>query len=153
MVVRRLDAPHARGAVGDPDQAYAPGRGAFQHPVQKARPRGQMTLVNLEDESEEPEFGVSKIQQFTWKQNLDLYACIECGRCQDFCPTYNSEKPLKPKHLIHDLKHHLLSDGSDRSDQSDRSDLSGQVPVRTVFDWGSRFGRCDLGMHDLRRLC
>lgn len=74
------------------------------------RARGQMSKMDLEDETAES-FGVSKLTDFTWKQNLDLYACIECGRCQDFCPTYNTGKPLKPKHLIVDLKHHLLRDG------------------------------------------
>lgn len=74
----------------------------------RTRPRGQMLRMNLEDENAES-FGVSKIEDFTWKQNLDLYACIECGRCQDYCPTYHSGKPLRPKHLIVDLKHHLLS--------------------------------------------
>ncbi|HOZ49231.1 MAG TPA: (Fe-S)-binding protein, partial [Candidatus Hydrogenedentes bacterium] len=76
----------------------------------RKRPRGRLVLMNLEDEEAES-FGVSKIEGFTWKQNLDLLACIECGRCQDFCPTYNSQKPLNPKKLIVDLKHHLLHDG------------------------------------------
>ena len=76
----------------------------------RSRPRGQMSMMDLEDEEAES-FGVSKIEEFTWKQNLDLYACIECGRCQDFCPTYNSDKPLNPKHLITDLKHYLLKHG------------------------------------------
>ena len=75
-----------------------------------SHPRGQMTMMDIEDENAQS-FGVSKIDDFTWKQNLDLYACIECGRCQDFCPTSSSGKPLKPKHLIVDLKHHLLDHG------------------------------------------
>lgn len=79
---------------------------AFPRPY----PRGRMSMMDLEDE-EATDFGVSRIDQFTWKQNLDLCACIECGRCQEFCPTYQSGKPLRPKHLIVDLKHHLLKDG------------------------------------------
>ena len=78
--------------------------------LMRTRPRGQLSKMDLEDESAE-RFGVSQIEDFTWKQNLDLYACIECGRCQDFCPTAQSGKPLKPKHLIVDLKHHLLRHG------------------------------------------
>ena len=76
----------------------------------RKRPRGTLAFMDFEDENAES-FGVSKSEEFTWKQNLDLYACIECGRCQDFCPTRNSGKPLKPKHLIIDLKHHLLTQG------------------------------------------
>lgn len=92
------------------------------------RARGQMRKMDLEDETAES-FGVSKIDGFSWKQLLDLYACIECGRCQDYCPTYNSAKPLKPKHLIVDLKDHLLRDGpqllAGRSDSA--TQLIGEV--------------------------
>ncbi|MDQ1256136.1 MAG: hypothetical protein QG656_732 [Candidatus Hydrogenedentes bacterium] len=84
--------------------------GPFNLVFKRTRPRGQMTKMNLEDENAES-FGISKIEQFTWKQNLDLYACIECGRCQDFCPAHNSQKPLSPKKLIVDLRHHLLDHG------------------------------------------
>jgi Fe-S oxidoreductase len=45
--------------------------------------------------------------EFTWKQLLDLDACTRCGRCQDRCPAYLTEKPLSPKKLIQDLKTHL----------------------------------------------
>jgi Fe-S oxidoreductase len=84
--------------------------GPFNLLFQRSRPRGQMTTMDLENEDAES-FGVSRITDFSWKHLLDLYACIECGRCQDFCPTYLSGKPLKPKHLIVDLKHHLLDQG------------------------------------------
>lgn len=77
---------------------------------QRSHPVGQMFKVDLEDEAAET-FGVAKIEEFTWKQNLDLYACIECGRCKDYCPTANSNKPLNPKELIIDLKDHLVKDG------------------------------------------
>ncbi len=76
----------------------------------RTRPTGQMRKLDLEDEGEES-FGVSKIEEFTWKQNLDLYACIECGRCRDYCPTANSGKALNPKELIVGLKAHLLEVG------------------------------------------
>ena len=74
------------------------------------RPKGELTTLNLEDEAAES-FGVSKINEFTWKDLLDFYACIECGRCQDNCPAHLSEKPLSPKLLIQDLKKHLLAVG------------------------------------------
>jgi Fe-S oxidoreductase len=76
----------------------------------RKRPRGTLRKMDLEDEDAEA-FGVEKIEQFSWKQNLDLYACIECGRCQDYCPTWLTHKPLKPKYLIIDLKDHLLEEG------------------------------------------
>jgi len=76
----------------------------------RTRPRGQMTAMDLEDENAET-FGVSKIEEYTWKQLLDLYSCIECGRCQENCPAHSSDKPLNPKKVIVDLKHHFMEIG------------------------------------------
>ncbi len=74
------------------------------------RPIGELTKMDLEDESVET-YGVSKIEEFTWKQNLDLYACTECGRCSENCPANLTGKPLSPKETIHNLKKHLLAKG------------------------------------------
>src|SRR5262249_21289056 len=41
---------------------------------------------------------------FTWKSLFDDFSCTECGRCSNFCPAYNTDKPLSPMHLIHDLR-------------------------------------------------
>jgi len=70
-------------------------------------PRGRMTKLDLEDEEAET-FGVSKVEEYTWKQLLDLLSCIECGRCQENCPAYNSDKPLNPRQVIRDLEHHFI---------------------------------------------
>lgn len=53
--------------------------------------------------------GVSKIEDFSWKKLLDLYACTECGRCTANCPASISGKPLRPRDLIYHLKTHLLT--------------------------------------------
>ena len=70
-------------------------------------PRGALTKLNLEDESAET-FGVCKVEEFTWKQCFDFYTCTECGRCSDNCPAYRSDKPLHPKMMTVNLRHHLL---------------------------------------------
>ena len=69
-------------------------------------PKGALSFMDLEDEGAES-FGVAKIEEFTWKQLMDLDACTCCGRCQDHCPAYLTEKPLTPKKLINDLKDHM----------------------------------------------
>jgi Fe-S oxidoreductase len=56
-------------------------------------------------------FGASKIQDFTWKDLLDLYACAVCGRCHANCPAHLSGKTLSPREVIHNLKEHLLEAG------------------------------------------
>jgi Fe-S oxidoreductase len=75
-----------------------------------SKPKGALSHMDLEDEDAES-FGVSKIEEFTWKQLLDLDACTRCGRCQDHCPAFLTEKPLSPKNLILDLKQHLHERG------------------------------------------
>ncbi len=69
-------------------------------------PKGVLSYLDLEDEEAES-FGVAKIEEFTWKQLMDLDACTRCGRCQDHCPAYLTQKPLSPKKFIIDLKSHL----------------------------------------------
>ena len=56
-------------------------------------------------------FGASKIQDFTWKDLLDLYACAVCGRCHVNCPAQLTGKTLSPREVIHNLKEHLLEVG------------------------------------------
>jgi len=68
-------------------------------------------LEAIEDPEGTEAFGVSKIQDFTWKDLLDLYACAVCGRCHVNCPAQVSGKSLSPKEVIHNLKEHLLEAG------------------------------------------
>jgi Fe-S oxidoreductase/nitrate reductase gamma subunit len=54
-------------------------------------------IANIE---EQEHFGVAKLDDFNWKQLANFDACMRCGRCLDFCPTFNTGKPLKPRQLI-----------------------------------------------------
>src|SRR5712691_4029245 len=69
-------------------------------------PKGALPLMeNLE---EREDYGVSKAEQFTWKELLDGYACSECGRCNTVCPASNTGKPLFPKEIILGVKEGLF---------------------------------------------
>jgi Fe-S oxidoreductase len=54
-------------------------------------------------------FGLEKATDLTWKDTLDAFACMECGRCQDACPAFASDKPLSPKMILVNLEKHLLA--------------------------------------------
>jgi Fe-S oxidoreductase len=56
-------------------------------------------------------YGVSRIDEFTWKDLLDFTACTECGRCNENCPATQSGKTLNPRYIIHDGKVNLLANG------------------------------------------
>ncbi len=60
--------------------------------------------INFEDEES---FGVTNIENFTWKQLLDLHTCTQCGRCDRVCPALATGKPLSPQQLTVDLRDHL----------------------------------------------
>ncbi|MDQ8736164.1 (Fe-S)-binding protein [Paenibacillus sp. LHD-38] len=77
----------------------------------RSTPPGRLTPLNLEDEEAET-FGAGKVEHFTQKQMLDLYACVECGRCTNVCPAASTGKLLSPMHLIVKLRDHLTEKGA-----------------------------------------
>ena len=54
--------------------------------------------IDFEDDSIE-QFGSGQLQHLPQKQLLDAYACIQCSRCQDACPAYETGKELSPSAL------------------------------------------------------
>ncbi len=66
---------------------------------------GTLEAIDLEKSEV---FGMEKLTDFTWKDNLDAFACMECGRCQDACPAFASDKPLSPKMIIYNMERSLL---------------------------------------------
>src|SRR5690606_24148006 len=64
---------------------------------------GALSVLDLEDETAE-KFGVSDIEDLTWKQLFDSYTCTECGRCTAVCPANITGKLLSPKKIIVDTR-------------------------------------------------
>ncbi len=64
----------------------------------KLEPAG--AIAKIENIEEQESFGISKLEEFTWKQLLDFDACTRCGRCQDACPAAMTGKALSPKNII-----------------------------------------------------
>lgn len=79
--------------------------------------------------------GASKIQDFSWKDLLDLYACAECGRCHVHCPAQLTGKSLSPREVIHHLKEHLLEVGPKAlaSKTKASSEHQTETPTRTMI--------------------
>ncbi|MED1864817.1 (Fe-S)-binding protein [Fictibacillus nanhaiensis] len=72
---------------------------------------GKLSSINFEDETQEV-FGVNKIEDFNQKQLVDLYACVECGRCTNVCPATGTGKMLSPMDMIVKLRDHLTVKGA-----------------------------------------
>jgi Fe-S oxidoreductase len=95
-------------------------------------PMGRLKPVDIENSER---FGVSKVEDLTWKAMLDGYTCTECGRCRVVCPTVLTGKPLDPKAFIGEVRDavyaatpEILSAASRRAggaDSKPRKDLIG----------------------------
>lgn len=83
----------------------------------RSEPVGKLKSIDLEDENAES-FGVAKIEDFSQKQMLDFYACVECGRCTNVCPASNTGKSLSPMHMISKMRDHLTEKGQRLTSQS-----------------------------------
>ena len=59
------------------------------------RSMAAIETIDFENENLE-QFGASNIQHLPQTQLLDAYACIQCSRCQDACPAYETGKELSP---------------------------------------------------------
>lgn len=66
-----------------------------------------ITKTDIEDENAET-FGLGFINELNWKQVMDLYACTECGRCEEQCPAARTGKTLSPRKFIHGVKAELF---------------------------------------------
>ncbi len=74
--------------------------------------RGILPKMNIAEAEDIEKIGiVGGYKDFTWKSMLDNFSCTECGRCSNFCPAFNTGKPLSPMHLVHDIKHEALERG------------------------------------------
>lgn len=69
----------------------------FQRNADGEKALGALPTPDLED-----------LEPGSWKMLLDASSCTECGRCQDLCPAWNTEKPLSPKKLMMDLRQGAL---------------------------------------------
>src|SRR5664280_2206779 len=122
--------------------AYSKHLHIFLAPINVAtsrRPRALGALASTPDMSMEPVgdddevvFGAGRIEDFSWKQLLDMATCTECGRCQSQCPAWNTGKPLSPKLLIMDLRDNLFANADrvlakNRAAGAEVEDLVGTV--------------------------
>jgi len=108
------------------------------------RPLGSKGALQLIGDLEDTEsFAIDRVNDFNWKQLLDLYACTECGRCTENCPASSSGKALRPMDIIHNLKLHLLASGRELLKSKERGGAGkGILPVVGKVVTGDEFWAC-----------
>ncbi len=57
-------------------------------------------------------YGAAAVDQLTWKDLFDSFACTKCGQCQNVCPAGITGKPLNPRQVIYDIKLNLQRNGA-----------------------------------------
>ncbi|MDB5034751.1 MAG: Fe-S oxidoreductase [Chlorobi bacterium] len=67
----------------------------------------KLQKIDFEEEGLE-KFGVSDVEDFTWKQLLDGMTCTHCGRCTSVCPANITGKVLDPKQIIIQTHHRTM---------------------------------------------
>jgi Fe-S oxidoreductase len=124
--------------------AYSKHLHIFLAPINVAtsrRPRALGALastpdMSMEDVGEDDEvvFGAGRIEDFSWKQLLDMATCTECGRCQSQCPAWNTDKPLSPKLVIMDLRDNLFASADRIMKQKRAAGVEVESLVPSVID-------------------
>ncbi len=85
--------------------------------------------MDMEQVSEDTVFGAGKIENFTWKQMLDMATCTECGRCQSVCPAWTTGKPLSPKLVIMGLRDNMFASADRLLSGSSNGEVATLVPT------------------------
>jgi Fe-S oxidoreductase len=57
------------------------------------------------------DFGLDTGKDVTRLDALQAYTCVECGRCTEHCPAFNTGKVLNPKEIILGLRRYLNAMG------------------------------------------
>ncbi len=61
-------------------------------------------------------FGAKDVNDLTWKNLMDAYACTECGRCTSECPANLTGKKLSPRKIMMDTRDRLEEVGKNGLD-------------------------------------
>lgn len=94
--------------------------GALPLPLVDGKPTNN--LEEAFDTVEDPSIGLGSVEDMTWKTRLDALACTECGRCQDMCPAWNTDKPLSPKLLMLSLRDNAVFTSGDNPPWQENAD-------------------------------
>jgi Fe-S oxidoreductase len=94
------------------------------------------------------DFGLVNGQSVTRIDALEAFSCVECGRCTEHCPAYNTGKVLNPKQIILGLREYLNTEGP----ASESPLLGPHISEEAVFQCttcGSCEFQCPVGIQHL----
>jgi Fe-S oxidoreductase len=94
------------------------------------------------------DFGLDTGKDITQLAALQAYSCVECGRCTQHCPAYNTGKELNPKEIILGFRSFLNANGPNAEAQLFGVYLS-QEAVFQCTTCGACENQCPVGVEHL----
>lgn len=95
----------------------------------KHEPKGELRRIPNIEEAEV--LGYGKLEDFSWAHLLNVDACMHCGRCLEYCPTFNTGKALRPRDLVLELAGYQADRGGIFSGEFGQGEKSAR------FRWGA----------------
>ncbi|MGA3012069.1 MAG: (Fe-S)-binding protein [Terracidiphilus sp.] len=91
------------------------------------------------------DFGLIAGTDLTRLASLQVYSCVECGRCTEHCPAANTGKLLNPKEVILNLRSYLNDRGPASDEPLMESLVAPQVPFQCTTCGACEF-QCPVGI-------
>ncbi len=110
------------------------------HPLRKTG-----SLEKIENIEETEVLGVGKISEFSSQQLLSFDACVNCGRCEEACPSNLSGNDYSPRTLIQTLRQTMVNSLEKSNGKSTQELFAGAFSE--AFPWqcttcGACIARC-----------
>jgi Fe-S oxidoreductase len=98
--------------------------------------------------SGDEDFGLVAGKDVTRLDALQAYSCVECGRCTEHCPAYNTGKILNPKEMILGLRAYLNTEGPASETPLLGAHISEEAAFQCTTCGGCEF-QCPVGIQHL----
>jgi Fe-S oxidoreductase len=94
------------------------------------------------------DFGLDTGKDLTRIDTLQAYSCVECGRCTEHCPAYNTGKVLNPKEIVLGLRGYLNEFGPGNEAPLLGKHVSEEAAFQCTTCGGCEF-QCPVGIQHL----
>jgi Fe-S oxidoreductase len=98
--------------------------------------------------SGDEDFGLDTGKDITRIDALQAFSCVECGRCSEHCPAYNTGKVLNPKEIILGMRSYLNELGPGNEEPLLAKHISEEAAFQCTTCGGCEF-QCPVGIQHL----
>ncbi len=98
--------------------------------------------------SGDEDFGLTTGKDVTRIDALQAFSCVECGRCTEHCPAFNTGKVLNPKEIILGLRGYLKVHGTGSEEPLLAKHISEKAAFECTTCGGCEF-QCPVGIQHL----